>query len=727
MTVSSTTATQTFACDGVTTAFTCPFRVLSTTEMRVYLVTIATGASALLTNGVDYTVSNAGTAANAIVTTATTYSNAYRLKCKRRTSRLQETDYRDNDPFPAESHETLADRQIMIAQELDEDLSRAILAPDGETLAPLPPATERALKIVGFDSAGGLVVVVPSSGSAASLALLLASTANASEGDAMVGVKQPYAGAVARTQHDKNLELVSVKDFGAVGDGVADDLPAMEAARDAAATASKTLYFPDGTYGISDTFYFADGGHAFFAPGAKLKLLNATSTGGAVSGPYPTQTKPIQIHNLTVDCNSIAGENAGGFGNIVNARLFNPRFINVLHDAVTFGGKALQFEGTAAKDVQVFNPSFENCSVGIDIGVHSGAQAVHIGIFNATMSDVDIPVYVNDTTTTTPSGSLDQVEVLIDGLQCRNCGKLTWGGATATGGGIIVSDRGFRLTVLGVQVANDRGGYGSTAYGTIGALVRGQGQGITLGDVLIDADMVALFDHNPASFQSPFAGDIASYVFTDRVRHYGNLDYVVKCLGGGNKLGASLMRGIEIGSTLATLAGLVDANAAAYSNAKLEVINRDNSYLSSGLKSLSELNALGNALNGSTQGLPAVAQMAGSWTPIDASGAALPLSSAAGWWFRMGDMVVCIGHATYPATANGANAVIGGLPFTVRNVQYARDGCVLTVSSLAAVKRIYALENTVTAPLLSDVAAAVTNAQCSTGTFSFLLIYPVTL
>ena len=38
-------------------------------------------------------------------------------------------------------------------------------------------------------------------------------------GDALVAVKQPYAGAVARTQHQKNAEFISVTDFGAVGDG----------------------------------------------------------------------------------------------------------------------------------------------------------------------------------------------------------------------------------------------------------------------------------------------------------------------------------------------------------------------------------------------------------------------------------------------------------------------------------------------------------------------------
>ncbi len=47
--------------------------------------------------------------------------------------------------------------------------------------------------------------------------------ANPNQGDAMVGVKQPFTGSVSRTQHDKNAERITPQDFGAIGDGVTDD------------------------------------------------------------------------------------------------------------------------------------------------------------------------------------------------------------------------------------------------------------------------------------------------------------------------------------------------------------------------------------------------------------------------------------------------------------------------------------------------------------------------
>ena len=47
----------------------------------------------------------------------------------------------------------------------------------------------------------------------------LANTADTLKGDALVGVKQPFTGAVARTQHDKNADSLSLYDMGAIGDG----------------------------------------------------------------------------------------------------------------------------------------------------------------------------------------------------------------------------------------------------------------------------------------------------------------------------------------------------------------------------------------------------------------------------------------------------------------------------------------------------------------------------
>lgn len=86
---------------------------------------------------------------------------------------------------------------------------------------------------------------------------MLSNTSNTAYGDAMVGVKQPFAGAGPRTQHDKNADYVNVKDFLAVGDfdTVAqtgtDNTAAFQAAINYCKTSNKALYIPSGNYLIN--------------------------------------------------------------------------------------------------------------------------------------------------------------------------------------------------------------------------------------------------------------------------------------------------------------------------------------------------------------------------------------------------------------------------------------------------------------------------------------------
>ncbi len=511
--------------------------------------------------------------------------------------------------------------------------------------------------------------------------------------------------------------------YGVTGDGVTDDWAALNAARDAAVASGKLLYFPKRTYAISDRWYFADGGDAWFEPGATLKLTANTVSGGAVSGPYPTQTLPIEVHNLTIDCNNLIGENGIGFGHTVGASFTNLTIRNCLHNPTPslYGGKALQFEGTTATNCQVRGLNIENCSFGIDIGAHAASQSVHIGIFDVTMRDVDIPIHVNDTNLTTPVNSYDSIEVLIDGIQGRNCGRVTWAGGDATGGGIIVSDRGYKLTVRNFQFVNDKGGFGSTSYGNIGALVRGTCEGLVIENGLLVADAVALVDFNYANVQSTSVVEYPNGVLADNIRHYGNLDYVMKAPS-ENSVGTCLMRKIEIGSTLATIAGLIDPLMEAATTSQLEVIDRDANFLSTGLRSSRELYIAGNSL-ATTIGTDIVERY-DAWTPVDASGAGLTFTVASGKYVQTGSLVQIWGYIEYPVTADTNGAVIGAIPAVIPNNLAARSGGSITISTGDA-KRIFPTTATQTAVLLNDASSPVTNADMSGKLVGFKIDVPL--
>jgi hypothetical protein len=54
----------------------------------------------------------------------------------------------------------------------------------------------------------------------------------------------------------------------------------------------------------------------------------------------------------------------------------------------------------------------------------------------------------------------------------------------------------------------------------------------------------------------------------------------------------------------------------------------------------------------------------GTWTPSDQSGAGLTFTGVTARYTRVGRQVTCQAVLTYPATASGSAAKIGGLPFT---------------------------------------------------------------
>lgn len=138
-----------------------------------------------------------------------------------------------------------------------------------------------------WDNIGGSVV-------ASDLAADLASTTDNAKGDALVGFKQAnasgfYADAVGRTVSAKLQEIYSVKDFGAVGDGIADDSTAIQDAIDAAPSGG-VVWVPPGNYACGTMLttgnktLFILSGASIFRPSTSVSTdpviwLNASNAG----------------------------------------------------------------------------------------------------------------------------------------------------------------------------------------------------------------------------------------------------------------------------------------------------------------------------------------------------------------------------------------------------------------------------------------------------------------
>ena len=117
----------------------------------------------------------------------------------------------------------------------------------------------------------------------------------------------------------------------------------------------------------------------------------------------------------------------------------------------------------------------------------------------------------------------------------------------------------------------------------------------------------------------------------------------------------------------------------------------------------------------------------GTWTPTDASGAGLSLSGAYAGYIKIGNMVWCYGQISYPITASGSSAALGGLPFTVVNATRAYNpGNGVSGNTLVVPLQVFPYANTTTAHVTSGftAATAATNAQLSNSYFEFSFFYP---
>lgn len=470
--------------------------------------------------------------------------------------------------------------------------------------------TESALSIaLGLPT--GATLVGTSTGNTVQQELDLRPTSTqlaASSGSSLVGFIQAGTGTVTRTVQSKLRDFVNVRDFGAVGDNVADDTIAFQSAIDhVRSIRNGTLYIPahnpgsaykitapltcDGPINIvgaspDDCTIFASG----FAANTHILSFNLPA---AQNNFFSVSNVTFRSTNGAPDGIRLVNTNYCSFNNV---QIFNVR------DGITI-------EGTIC-----FSNFFENISLvsvtrnGVFFNGLGGGNGNYK--FNACNFTGDVGVFGNDTCLVN--------QITFDTCNFEQCvsASLRWEGS-----------------LFGAEFSGCRTeGCNSNDFVFVPSAVNTVA-GISASGCFFNRD----------------AGAASSFVLggnTGIVRGFsitGNYD--------------STATGAFVNLNGEGESGLIAGNRFAVATAT--PINAQRA----GVVVFGNENSAGKSTE--YWGASQWGVVEGAFTPIDASGAGLAFVSANGRYTKIGRMVHWQAFVNYPATASGAAAAVGGLPFAI--------------------------------------------------------------
>lgn len=123
MTVSAHIGPLTYNGNGTTLAFTYTWKAFDEDDLAVYLVD-SDGVETLQTIATHYTVDGVGEDSGGNVNMLTAPATGEQLIIDKALAITQETDYVENDPFPADAHEEALDKLTIITQMLSDQVDR---------------------------------------------------------------------------------------------------------------------------------------------------------------------------------------------------------------------------------------------------------------------------------------------------------------------------------------------------------------------------------------------------------------------------------------------------------------------------------------------------------------------------------------------------------------------------------------------------------------------------
>lgn len=203
-----------------------------------------------------------------------------RLTLRRRLRISRNTDFQDNAILRASALNDELDYQVAALQDVAADVTDTLRfdPAEGSSDATLPLRGARANRVLGFDSVGAITLFDRNS------TLLTA----------------PFTGAIPTTVEDKLSQSLSVRDFGAVGDGVTDDTPALQAAMNAAAAAGRFLVIGEGSHRATQPLVLPGAAAGLIMRGAIIYAGPAGTTALTIGDGNATRNATKFYHGLRV-------------------------------------------------------------------------------------------------------------------------------------------------------------------------------------------------------------------------------------------------------------------------------------------------------------------------------------------------------------------------------------------------------------------------------------------
>ena len=262
-----------YLANGIQTIFAYPFPIFASEDLKVYV----DGAEQVS----GFAISGAGETLGGTITFDTAPADESIVTLARNLPIERTTDFLEGGDFSAQSINNELDYLTASLQQVNRE--NDVMLRYGDHEAPgkvqLPDKINRQNKALGFDGNGDPVAV--------SLEGSMAAPNFTPSG----------AGAVTRTSSDKFSDIVSVKDFGAIGDGLSDDTNAIINAL----AAHDAVLIPNGTFLITGVIELGDG-KSLIGLGQKSVIKAQSTSFNALE----VVGKNNVLHNFRIESGDVA-------------------------------------------------------------------------------------------------------------------------------------------------------------------------------------------------------------------------------------------------------------------------------------------------------------------------------------------------------------------------------------------------------------------------------------